>query len=380
MLPQFYQMHLASRLNSCQLLTLQLLVRLLQFHKQVRIERLAAVFPQPILYESRRRYLQRFLKLPELSVASLWLPIIEHLIKTHFCQDKRLVVSLDRTQWKDYNLFVVSVIWAKRAWPIYWNFLDKLGCSNLTEQQALLRPVIRMLKGYNYVVVGDREFHSIELASWLQSKNVAFAFRQKSDTYIQVKGEDFQQLKSLELSPGMKRFLTGVKVTKSKGFGKVALACYWKRKSKSRNLDEPWYILTNLGSLEETLIAYRARTGIEAMFKDCKSGGYNLEGSKASVERLTRLVLLIAIAYTITSLQGLKIKQLGQQKYINRLQELGRVCKRHSNFWIGQYGLLWIAAMEMWLDLAQELMRTKSNKQPFFQRGQRAIRLIQSAF
>ena len=39
-----------------------------------------------------------------------------------------------------------------------------------------------------------------------------------------------------------------------------------------------------------------------------------------------------------TFLQGLKIKELGQQKYINRLQEVERVCKRHSNFWIGQYG------------------------------------------
>ncbi len=70
------------------------------------------------------------------------------------------------------------------------------------------------------------------------------------------------------------------------------------------------------------------------MFKDCKTGGYNLEGSKASIERLTRLVLLIAIAYTITALQGLKIKQLGQQKYINCLQELGPASQRHSNFWI----------------------------------------------
>ncbi|WP_437126729.1 IS4 family transposase [Planktothrix tepida] len=210
-----------------------------------------------------------FFSKPQLSVASLWLPIIEHLIKTHFSKDKRLFVSCDRTQWKDYNLFVVSVIWAKRAWPIYWNFLDKRGCSNLSEQQALLRPVIRMLKSYDYVVVGDREFHSVELAKWLQAEGVAFAFRQKADTYIQLKGEDFQQLKSLDLSPGMKRFLTGVKVTKSKGFGKVALACYWKRTYKSRNLDEPWYILTNLGNLEETLAAYKARSGIEAMFKDC---------------------------------------------------------------------------------------------------------------
>ena len=87
-------------------------------------------------------------------------------------------------------------------------------------------------------------------------------------------------------------------------------------------------ILTNLNSESSALTAYKARSGIVgdslplgiAMFKDCKSGCYNLEGSKASVERCTRLILLIAIAYTITALQGLKIKELSQQKYINRLQ------------------------------------------------------------
>ena len=30
--------------------------------------------------------------------------------------------------------------------------------------------------------------------------------------------------------------------------------------------------------------------GIEAMFKDYKTGGYNLEGSKANVQGLTNLV------------------------------------------------------------------------------------------
>ncbi len=51
-------------LSASQLLTLEMLVWLLQFHKQVRIERLAACFPLPILYESRRRHVQRFLALP----------------------------------------------------------------------------------------------------------------------------------------------------------------------------------------------------------------------------------------------------------------------------------------------------------------------------
>jgi len=71
------------------------------------------------------------------------------------------------------------------------------------------------------------------------------------------------------------------------------------------------------------------------MFKDCKNGGYNLEDSKASVERLTNLVLLMAIAYTCAGLQGQVIKSKGQQRYIGRLKELKRLQRRHSNFWIG---------------------------------------------
>ncbi len=37
---------------------------------------------------------------------------------------------------------------------------------------------------------------------------------------------------------------------------------------------------------------------IEAMFKHCKTGGYNLEKSHANNERLKSLILLIALAYT----------------------------------------------------------------------------------
>ncbi len=89
-------------------------------------------------------------------------------------------------------------------------------------------------------------------------------------------------------------------------------------------------------------------------------------------------MLLIAIAYTCAGISGRKIKQLGQQKYINRLQELGRPYKRHSSFWVGLYGQIWVAGMEFWSDLATELMQIKRHKLPFFQRGLQAMTLIQS--
>jgi hypothetical protein len=139
--------------------------------------------------------------------------------------------------------------------------------------------VLRLLKGYELVVVGDREIRSVELAYWLKQKKVYFALRQKQGNYIKRKGQDYQKLSELGLVPGMKLFLTGVNFTKKKGFGQFSLAAYWKRKYRGKGSDEGWYILTNLKSLEAALKVYQARSGIEAMFKDCKSGGYNLEDS-----------------------------------------------------------------------------------------------------
>lgn len=115
------------------------------------------------------------------------------------------------------------------------------------------------------------------------------------------------------------------------------------------------------------------------MFRDCKSGGYNLEGCKAPKERLTRIVLLIAIAYTCAGLAGQKIKRQGQQKYMSRLKELKRIDRRHSSFWVGLYGQKWVAGMEFCGDLVGELIRIRRNKLPYFQRGLRAMVLIQQA-
>jgi hypothetical protein len=85
MLPSFYQTCLQASLTQAQYLTLQILILLLQSHRTVQLERLAALFPQPITFESRRRNLQRFLKLPQLGVKLLWFPLIKHIIKQEFC-------------------------------------------------------------------------------------------------------------------------------------------------------------------------------------------------------------------------------------------------------------------------------------------------------
>jgi hypothetical protein len=273
---------------------------------------------------------------------------------------------------------MVSVIWKKRAFPLYWLFLEKAGSSNLHEQIAVLRPVLKLLKGYEVVIIGDREFRSVELAYWLKKKKVCFALRLKQDAFVRKPGKTYQKLSEIGLAPGMKLFWSEINYTKETGFGKFSLAAYWKRKYRGKASAEGWYILTNLSQIEEVIKVYQARFGIEALFKDCKTGGYNLEGSKASIERLTRLVLLIAIAYTCACLTGDKTRRSGQQKYVCRLKELKRTQRRHSNFWIGLYGQMWIIGWDFCRGWIEQLMQLSRNKLPYFQRGLRAIEEIQA--
>lgn len=244
MLPSFYQACLQAQLSATQYLMLQMLVILLQKERRVTIERLATLFAQPIQFESRRRTIQRFLVLPQLSIHALWFPILKHWLKINLKPTKQVKLAIDRTQWRERNLFVVSLVWDKRAIPIYWQILPKIGSSNFAEQKALLIPVLCLLKHYTIILVADREFHSVKLANWLVHKQVLFALRQKKGSYIQQEGKEFHRLAALELKPGVSLYLRQVQVTKQTGFGKFDVAGYWQRNYRDKKADEPWYILT----------------------------------------------------------------------------------------------------------------------------------------
>ncbi len=112
------------------------------------------------------------------------------------------------------------------------------------------------------------------------------------------------------------------------------------------------------------------------MFKDFKSGGYNLEVTNVSGQQLTTLILLIALAYTSATLQGEKIKRIGVQKYVGRVKENKRSTRRHSSFYLGLSAQTWVNFVEPCRELVAALMRLSPNKRKYYQRGIRAMKLI----
>ena len=377
-----HQSQIEKYLTKSQYLTLQLLIWLLQVHKEVKIERLASYLPMPLLYKSRRKKIQRFLVLSSLSLPVFWFPIIKSIVEKEFKRVERLIFVLDRTQWQDNNVFMISVIWKKRALPIYWLVLEKKGSSNIREQIALIRPVLKLFSHYEVVILGDREFHGVELSYWLKQKNkkaknsIYFAFREKNNIYLKRSKENPERLKDLKIIPGVKVLPKNVKITKQKGFGKFNLLTYKKRNYRHHQAEESWFILTNLDSADEVIKLYKKRAGIEAMFRDYKTGGYNLEGSKANILRLTNLILLIAIAYTSASLKGKSFKNQGYQKYITRLTEAQRNYRRHSDFRVGLYGQNWIIAWDFCYSFIAQIMIINRHKVNYYQQGLKVLSAI----
>ena len=201
----------------------------------MRIERLAATLQLPILQSSRRRHIQRFLQIKALSILVLWFPIVKEGISGQLKPGSQLIIALDRTEWKEYNVLMVSDLVQKRAFSIFWTLLDKKGASNLAEQQQVLRPVIRLLKRYKLIIIGDREFHSIELAQWLHRQHLSFVLRQKcSTTFRRKKRQPFQALDSIPVQPGFRLFYPKIGFTKKKGFSRFNLVAYGQRKYRNK--------------------------------------------------------------------------------------------------------------------------------------------------
>lgn len=102
------------------------------------------------------------------------------------------------------------------------------------------------------------------------------------------------------------------------------------------------------------------------------------EDTNVSGQRFISLVLLISIAYTATTIQGQEIKRKGIQQYVSRVKEYGRTERRHSSFYVGLYGQTWVNFKESCIELVNELMKLNRNKRKYYQRGMKAMNLIES--
>jgi len=82
--------------------------------------------------------------------------------------------------------------------------LRRRSSAHLGRQKRFIAPVLRLLRPYPIVLLGDWEFQSVKLASWLCRWGVDFALRQRKITCIEDDEQIYQALKDLGIEPVIK--------------------------------------------------------------------------------------------------------------------------------------------------------------------------------
>jgi len=153
---------------------------------------------------------------------------------------------------------------------------------------------------------------------------VYFCLRVKRNHCIETENMIWVRLDQLGIKPGTCLYFQGIKVRKTKPLAGFDVACKWRRNYQGWTVDEAWFILTNLCDLPQALAAYKQRMGIEEIFRDCKSGGYNLAGTGLRGDRLIKIILLITISYPYEIIEGSIIIRKNVQKYVFRRKDSER--------------------------------------------------------
>lgn len=198
----------------------------------------------------------------------------------------------------------------------------------------------------------------------------------KKATCLEVENQIWQRLDELAIKPGVCIYYQGRRIRKTGPVSGFALAAKWKRNYRGQSTKGPWFILTNQGSLTVAIAAYKRRMGIEEMFRDCKSGGYKLEGTGLRGKRLNSMILVMSLAYFQSTLGGGEINKHRGEKYVCRPKESGRIYQRRSTFGIGLDGEIWVKNLKQYHQEAAELTNLSSHKRRFHQRGIRAQTII----
>ena len=339
MYPELYQKWFQLNLNPTELVLMEILMKIVGLLSKATLGHLADNLPLPILAASRLKTLQRFLDSPRFCKEKIWWGLWMEIMTGYWLKQEPIVLAIDRTSWRKYNLLVVSWIIQGRAIPINWQLLDKLGSSNLDDQQSVVYPITCLLPDYSFVLLGDREFCSKHLATWLLEIGWGYCLRLKKSTYVRLKNDDLVTLQQLAAHPGVRIFLQGVNISTTAHKFPFNVVIHYPKEHHGMPIEEGWFILTTLPTLATAVQTYATRFQLEEMFRDYKSYGFNLELTQLNGSRFDAWFLLLTLVYSILAFVGLSITQ-AQQKYLVRTTELKRQYPRRSIVTLGKAALV----------------------------------------
>ena len=108
--------------------------------KSLQVGQIITALPLAGTRDSLKKRVQRFLKNPGVTGELYYEPVARRILQRLAAGGARLHLTVDRTEWGDFNILYVCVGWRGRALPLLWGMLGP-GASSFAEQKALLGTV-----------------------------------------------------------------------------------------------------------------------------------------------------------------------------------------------------------------------------------------------
>jgi hypothetical protein len=162
--------------------------------------------------------------------------------------------------------------------------------------------------------MGDCEFQSVPLISWLKRQGWHYILRQQGKIKVWSADQPQAKLADLDLEEGETRYLGWVYLTEAHHYGPVSMVLHWETGE-----DEPWYLATDRAATWRTVKMYKVRMWTEEMYGDMKGHGFDLEATHLQdLDRLSRLVLGVCLLYVWLISLGSWVVKSGRRHMVDR--------------------------------------------------------------
>jgi hypothetical protein len=270
----------------------------------VTFSKLANAFDSQANSSSSLRRIQRFIA--NFSISS---DLIAKLIFSLLPEQKDLILSIDRTNWKfgqsNINIFMLGVVYKGVAFPLLFKMLDKQGNSNVQERIDLVNRFTSLFgKQCIKSLVADREFVGGKWIAFLNQEKIKYHIRIRNNfkVYIPYKGK---KLKAWWL-------FNNLKIGQYHVYHKIVKVnnqyCYI---SGCKLNNGEFLIVISYNRPQQANQDYKQRWQIEMCFKAMKSSGFDIEKTHLTkLDRIEKLILLVMIAFVWCYKVGIYLHQL----------------------------------------------------------------------
>jgi hypothetical protein len=328
--------------------------------ESVALSKIANHLPGETQAESRVTLIRRWLMNFHVDVWSFYQPVLEHALADWKSEIASVILDGVMVGGDRWQILRLSLEHGHRAIPLGWVVVPGTGIPSVEKLEQLLTRLAEFLRTRVKIVrfLADRGFRDCDWAQLCQKLDWRYDIRTANNTYVTLKNGRYCRIDELGILQGQRGYFQDVMFTQDVKLC-ANLSLTWTE-GDDKHVPELLAVVSNQLACGARLREYGIRMATEESFRDDKSGGFDMAGTRlVHADRLERLLLALAIAKLWGHELGEKVLENGETA--RRAIDPGS----ERELSVFQLGLRWL----------QRCVSTHINQLPSFQAHLSPLRL-----